>query len=29
MNDCLIKPVTFDQLERTLRQVSALRALMG
>jgi CheY-like chemotaxis protein/anti-sigma regulatory factor (Ser/Thr protein kinase) len=28
MNDCLIKPVTLDQLTRTLQQVSALRDLM-
>ncbi len=29
MNDCLIKPVTLAMLERTLRQVATLQALMG
>jgi signal transduction histidine kinase/ActR/RegA family two-component response regulator len=29
MNDCLIKPVTLAMVERTLRQVAALQALMG
>jgi len=29
MNDCLIKPVTFEQLNRTLRQVRAMHELMN
>jgi signal transduction histidine kinase/ActR/RegA family two-component response regulator len=29
MNDCLVKPVSLEQLERTLAQVAALEALMN
>lgn len=28
MNDCLIKPVTLEQLSRTLHQVTSLKALL-